>query len=612
MGCFLLVNGLYSSAAAENRYEQRIQKLEELLELYFDENRILKKKLIELEKRPNSSTNQTAAVSTTKTPQDGCEANLKNCSKAKLCELSTYKIGSKPRGWKVGVYRKFVAEAKRRGLTCGVKTVNSSTNQTAAVSTTKTARDRCEADLVFCNEAVLCELATYGPLGNTDWKVGVYRKFVDEAKKRNLSCGVMDLKAKAERNQQEAKEEAKLQAEAEAKRKAEEEARLTAEAEAKQKAEEEARLVAEALKVSLLIEKGRARANELLHSKKEYNNYFVHNQKLEDDLAFLYTNLVMIRKKYEYLSYGSDEMVKINWNTFNSSFPNIEEKTKILLGEEIVKKLNEFLKPLINDLQNQFTKNGDEWHWEQAFVLSGWLYSRTNCLKAHANCGDTNDTGLPKKIEKLMLSVAFLNNYEQQFQKDYYQWHDYSKPILNDDLKLGLSLPKGWSASSSNKDMFFSFAGNGMDSISIEVNSTLKLFDNLSLSQSVRKNILKAHQTSDPLLIKFLNDSAMEKGCIPLHDPAIIFRVDDLKKQSPTRYHKLFCSGTKNSHKVEFINHVYSHLLKDHWINIECKVVLQITENNKVQFKHKRTGGLDMSSLCGTVYMTTLSALTVP
>ena len=190
MGCFLLVNGLYSSAAAENRYEQRIQKLEELLELYFDENRILKKKLIELEKRPNSSTNQTAAVSTTKTPQDGCEANLKNCSKAKLCELSTYKIGSKPRGWKVGVYRKFVAEAKRRGLTCGVKTVNSSTNQTAAVSTTKTARDRCEADLVFCNEAVLCELATYGPLGNKDWKVGVYRKFADEAKQRGIACGV--------------------------------------------------------------------------------------------------------------------------------------------------------------------------------------------------------------------------------------------------------------------------------------------------------------------------------------------------------------------------------------------------------------------------------------
>ena len=46
--------------------------------------------------------------------------------------------------------------------------------------------------MVFCNEAVLCELATYGPLGNKDWKVGVYRKFADEAKRRGLTCGVAE------------------------------------------------------------------------------------------------------------------------------------------------------------------------------------------------------------------------------------------------------------------------------------------------------------------------------------------------------------------------------------------------------------------------------------
>ena len=261
----LLFSSVYSIALADEADEQKLQKLENLLEIYIKENRELKQKIQNLEvttdtvinkpaneiqeqlnrttsrarceanlkncskaelcelstykigskprgwkvgvyrkfvaeakrrgltcgvKTVNSSTNQTAAVSTTKTARDRCEANLQICSKAELCELSTYKIGSKPRDWKVGVYRKFVAEAKRRGLTCGVKTVNSSTNQTAAVSTTKTARDRCEADLVFCNEAVLCELATYGPLGNTDWKVGVYRKFVAEAKRRGLTCGV--------------------------------------------------------------------------------------------------------------------------------------------------------------------------------------------------------------------------------------------------------------------------------------------------------------------------------------------------------------------------------------------------------------------------------------
>jgi hypothetical protein len=148
-GVFLLVNGLYSSAAAENRYEQRIQKLEELLELYFDENRVLKKMLIELEKRPNSSTNQTAAVTTTKTPQDGCEANLQVCSEAKLCELSTYKIGSNPRGWKVGDYRKFVDEAKRRGLTCGVKTVNKTSKKADKTSLNASVRSTTKENLIL-------------------------------------------------------------------------------------------------------------------------------------------------------------------------------------------------------------------------------------------------------------------------------------------------------------------------------------------------------------------------------------------------------------------------------------------------------------------------------
>ena len=190
----LLFSSVYSIALADEADEQKLQKLENLLEIYIKENRELKQKIQNLEVTTdtviNKPANEIQEQLNRTTSRARCEANLKNCNKVDLCELSTYKIGSKPRGWKVGIYRKFVTEAKRRGLTCGVKTVNSSTNQTAAVSTTKTARDRCEADLVFCNEAVLCELATYGPLGNKDWKVGVYRKFVTEAKRRGLTCGV--------------------------------------------------------------------------------------------------------------------------------------------------------------------------------------------------------------------------------------------------------------------------------------------------------------------------------------------------------------------------------------------------------------------------------------
>ncbi|MDA7744055.1 hypothetical protein N8872_00645 [bacterium] len=308
-GVFLFVNGLYSSAAAENSYEHRIQKLEELLEIYFDENRVLKKKLIELEKLPKSASltpcdkNPAACISEMlcekaadtsseqvkwrvdtalayveeakkrkldctvkvtepfklkikkpevpqKLPKSAsltpCDKNPAACISEMLCEKAAETSNGKVE-WRSQTAPKYVAEAKRRGLTCGVKTVNSSTNQTAAVSTTKTPQDGCEANLKNCSKAKLCELSTY-KIGSKPrgWKVGVYRKFVDEAKKRNLSCGVMDLKAKAERNQQEAKEEAKLQAEAEAKRKAEEEARLAAVAKAKRKAAEEARLAAEA------------------------------------------------------------------------------------------------------------------------------------------------------------------------------------------------------------------------------------------------------------------------------------------------------------------------------------------------------------------------------
>merc|ERR1711994_699418 len=76
------------------------------------------------------------------------------------------------------------------------------------------------------------------------------------------------LKAEAEAKKK-AEEEARLKAEAEAKKKAAEEARLKAEAEAKQKAAEEARLKAEAEAKQKAAEEARLKAEEEARLKAE-------------------------------------------------------------------------------------------------------------------------------------------------------------------------------------------------------------------------------------------------------------------------------------------------------------------------------------------------------
>jgi len=48
----------------------------------------------------------------------------------------------------------------------------------------------CDADPKVCNDKNLCEKATYEILGTRNWKLGSYVIFVNEAKTRDLSCGV--------------------------------------------------------------------------------------------------------------------------------------------------------------------------------------------------------------------------------------------------------------------------------------------------------------------------------------------------------------------------------------------------------------------------------------
>lgn len=152
-----------------------------------------------------------------------CDLNPASCISEELCERATYTI-NRTTNWKVGAYKKYVKEAKQRGLSCGLNTT----------SIDKT----CSQDVYKCTPTELCDAATYTINKITEWKVGAYKKYVKEAKRRNISCGVKS----ASNDQVKADEKARLALKTEKKRKADEKARLALAAEKKRKADEKARL----------------------------------------------------------------------------------------------------------------------------------------------------------------------------------------------------------------------------------------------------------------------------------------------------------------------------------------------------------------------------------
>jgi len=104
-----------------------------------------------------------------------CSQDVLKCTPSELCDAATYTI-NKTTDWKVGAYKKYVKEAKRRNISCGVK----------STSNDKT----CSQDVLICTPSELCDAASYTINGITGWKVGAYKKYVKEAKRRNISCGV--------------------------------------------------------------------------------------------------------------------------------------------------------------------------------------------------------------------------------------------------------------------------------------------------------------------------------------------------------------------------------------------------------------------------------------
>ena len=112
-----------------------------------------------------TSTHTVTPKATTTTAKQRCEANIRGCSEADLCETATY--GFNEKNWSA-MYISFVDEAKRRGLTCGV-------TQDKQVSAGRSEVFSSWPDTLICN---------YVKLG--------LKKHIQEAKSRGLTCDVIE------------------------------------------------------------------------------------------------------------------------------------------------------------------------------------------------------------------------------------------------------------------------------------------------------------------------------------------------------------------------------------------------------------------------------------
>ena len=193
-----------------------------------------------------------------------CSQDVLKCTPTELCEAATYKT-NEITDWKVGAYKKYVKEAKRRNISCGVN-IRAKNDKT------------CKQDLLKCTSAVLCEIATYNINGITGWKEGNYIKFVDEAKRRNISCGVSP-------KSNDEYEKARIARKAENKRKADEKARLALEAEKKRKADEKARIVRIALEAKKKRKDDEKKRLALEAEKKNKPSYPENCNEMHDALA---------------------------------------------------------------------------------------------------------------------------------------------------------------------------------------------------------------------------------------------------------------------------------------------------------------------------------------
>ena len=116
-----------------------------------------------------------------------CSDDAEYCNETQICTVArSYSQGkfiwqTKPK------YRNHVAEAKQRGLTCGV---------TEAVAKTK---QTCATDIKECSADLICSRAVSESNGKILWNTKPYNfKHVTEAKRRRLTCGVEDANGQSD------------------------------------------------------------------------------------------------------------------------------------------------------------------------------------------------------------------------------------------------------------------------------------------------------------------------------------------------------------------------------------------------------------------------------
>lgn len=114
-----------------------------------------------------------------------CSSDARVCTDQNLCAIAV----SSSKKWSAKTHDKFfVDEAKKRGLTCG-------TVAKKATALTALERVTCSSDARVCTDQNLCAIAASS---SKKWSTKNHDKFyVDEAKKRGLTCGTMPEKATA-------------------------------------------------------------------------------------------------------------------------------------------------------------------------------------------------------------------------------------------------------------------------------------------------------------------------------------------------------------------------------------------------------------------------------
>ena len=119
-----------------------------------------------------------------------CTDDPNECSNEELCAQATDTLSGKT-VWLDNWYPTYVKEAKRRKLTCGVV---GKVNQTQDKSKLKT----CGGNILGCSGEALCEVATRKISGKYRWQDKLYPKHVAEAKRRKLTCGVVNKVAETQ------------------------------------------------------------------------------------------------------------------------------------------------------------------------------------------------------------------------------------------------------------------------------------------------------------------------------------------------------------------------------------------------------------------------------